>query len=63
MIQHPQAVTSQPFVGRERALDELAALFAAPHVRLVTVIGPGGVGKTTLARTYTDARGASVPFV
>lgn len=35
------------FVGRRRELDELAALVTA-H-RLITVVGPGGAGKTRLA--------------
>jgi predicted ATPase/DNA-binding SARP family transcriptional activator len=36
-------------VGREAELDELAALIRDPAIRLVTVMGPGGVGKTRLA--------------
>jgi predicted ATPase/class 3 adenylate cyclase len=36
-------------VGRQRELVELGALLAAPEVRLVTVTGPGGTGKTRLA--------------
>ncbi|MFI5426400.1 AAA family ATPase [Aeromicrobium sp. UC242_57] len=35
------------FVGRERAIDELAA--ALEDHRLVTILGPGGAGKTRLA--------------
>ncbi|MBV9448004.1 MAG: AAA family ATPase [Streptosporangiaceae bacterium] len=35
------------FVGRQRELDELAGLLSS--ARLVTVIGPGGVGKTRVA--------------
>ncbi|PKN91375.1 MAG: hypothetical protein CVU44_19880 [Chloroflexi bacterium HGW-Chloroflexi-6] len=37
------------FIGRESEQDELAELLAAPTIRLVTVLGPGGVGKTRLA--------------
>jgi predicted ATPase/class 3 adenylate cyclase len=36
-------------VGREPAVEELANLVAAPDVRLVTLTGPGGSGKTRLA--------------
>ncbi len=38
-----------PFVGREKQLDELAKLLAKPDVRLVTILAPGGMGKTRLA--------------
>lgn len=40
---------STPFVGREAELARLAQLLADPHCRLVTIIGPGGMGKTRLA--------------
>jgi predicted ATPase/DNA-binding CsgD family transcriptional regulator len=38
-----------PFVGRQAELDQLRALLADPAARLVTVLGPGGIGKTRLA--------------
>ena len=38
-----------PFIGRERELEELAALIAQSAVRLITILGPGGMGKTRLA--------------
>lgn len=38
-----------PIVGRERDLAELEALLAAPDLRLVSLVGPGGIGKTRLA--------------
>jgi predicted ATPase/DNA-binding SARP family transcriptional activator len=38
-----------PLVGRERELDELVRLVRREQLRLVTVTGPGGVGKTRLA--------------
>jgi predicted ATPase/class 3 adenylate cyclase len=37
-----------PFLGREREVEEAVALLLQPAVRLVTLTGPGGVGKTRL---------------
>ncbi len=37
------------FVGRDLELTELAALLARPEVRLVSIVGSGGMGKTQLA--------------
>ncbi len=38
-----------PFIGREREMDDLADLLADPHCRWITLLGPGGVGKSRLA--------------
>ncbi len=43
----PIALTS--FIGREAELAELARRLAEPACRLLTITGPGGVGKTRLA--------------
>lgn len=37
------------FTGRSRELDDLAEHLADPACRLVTLLGPGGIGKTRLA--------------
>ena len=63
----PVSVTS--LVGRERDIDEVASLVSRPEVRLVTLTGPGGIGKTRLAvavgerlRDRFDAGTAFVPL-
>jgi predicted ATPase/class 3 adenylate cyclase len=38
-----------PFIGRLRELEELSALLTRNDVRLVTLTGPGGTGKSRLA--------------
>lgn len=45
----PLPVSATPFVGREAELAELAALIVNPEVRLITLMGAGGAGKTRLA--------------
>ncbi len=38
-----------PFVGRERELADLGRVLADPACRCITLVGPGGIGKTRLA--------------
>lgn len=40
-------------IGRAEEMAAIAAMLADPHVRLVTLVGPGGAGKTHLARTVS----------
>jgi DNA-binding SARP family transcriptional activator/predicted ATPase/Flp pilus assembly protein TadD len=48
------------FVGRENELIQIADLLNDPDTRLLTLVGPGGVGKTRLA--LTAARQAGIHF-
>ncbi len=50
-----------PFVGREREIAELQALLADPGSRLITLVGPGGIGKSRLA--FQVARAATGSFL
>jgi predicted ATPase/predicted negative regulator of RcsB-dependent stress response len=55
---HNLPAQTTPFVGRENELEGLARLLHDPQARLVTVLGPGGMGKTRLA---LEAAAACVP--
>ena len=42
-------IQANPFVGRQAELARIAQLLARPVSRLITLVGPGGIGKTRLA--------------
>ncbi len=65
----PSVPTS--LLGREEDIDEVTKLLESPDVRLVTLTGPGGIGKTRLAVAvaqqlqdeYERGRGVRTPRI
>ncbi len=43
-----------PFVGREQELQQIEELFLDPTCRLLTLVGPGGIGKTRLSQRAAE---------
>ncbi len=55
----PVAIT--PFIGREMELVQIGARLRDPTCRLLTLVGPGGIGKTRLAVTTAELLKAEFP--
>lgn len=48
-LRHNLPPQSTPFIGREQELEEIYSRIHHPICRLLTLIGPGGIGKTRLS--------------
>jgi hypothetical protein len=46
---HNLPIQVTPFVGRQTEVYEISRLLGDPDVRLLTILAPGGMGKTRLA--------------
>ena len=48
-ISNPIPIPPTPLIGRESELSALRQMLGDPQCRLITLVGPGGIGKTRLA--------------
>jgi DNA-binding SARP family transcriptional activator/predicted ATPase len=48
-MRHNLVPQPTPFIGREEELSQLDEMLQDPNIRLITIVGPGGMGKTRLA--------------
>jgi DNA-binding SARP family transcriptional activator len=56
LARHNLPNTPTPFVGREAVLDFLSERLSDPECRLLSLLGPGGIGKTRLALEAAHAQ-------
>lgn len=55
-IPHNLPAQATPFIGRQEELSVLQRYLDDPGVRLVTILGPGGMGKTRLALATAEGQ-------
>lgn len=58
---HNLPMQATPFIGRDVELSQIARSLADPNCRLLTLIGPGGIGKTRLALQAAAAQDERFP--
>jgi predicted ATPase/DNA-binding CsgD family transcriptional regulator len=51
---HNLSTQLTPFIGRDAEIAKLDALLSEPGTRLITILGPGGVGKTRIALAIAE---------
>src|SRR5579864_4058079 len=61
MPTHNLPAQSTPFIGRTAELAEIGQLLADPTCQLLTLVGPGGSGKTRLAIQVAAQKSADFP--
>ena len=59
---HNLPAQTTPFIGREAELEELGRLLIGTERRLVTIVGPGGMGKTRLSLAFAEDQRATGHF-
>ncbi len=60
-VKHNLPSATTPFLGRDTELAALDHLFTNLDRRLVTIVGPGGIGKTRLALAYAERIVGTIP--